>query len=275
MPNLKMIIDNAARRATLSASPVAPGMSIAATLNSTMSNVCRAVGTALDIDLVWPSLERIGGVHLLGNLTPTATVEVFGYSDAGVTTQVLHIGPVLACSAPARKLLFPWTAASAAVAYAYGGGSHGFSWFANTNVRHLVIKVRDLASLQGYIEISRQFVGASWSPDENAAYNPGLTPVHTGTQFRTHAGDRRSVKGTKHFKLAIELADMTESDRKFIWNMLVANGLDEAVIVSLYPGDSSLERERDHQMLGALVQTTAMRRPNFAQHATSLEWESM
>jgi hypothetical protein len=275
MDKVKLIIDNAARRAVMTATPVAPGMAIAATLNSTMSNVCRATGTALDITMTWPSTERIGGVHLIGNLTPTATIEVLGYSDAAGTTLVRQVGPILACPAPARKLRFPWTAATAAVAYAYGGGSHGFAWFDNTNVRRLIVKIRDTASLQGYIEISRQFVGESFSPDENAAYNPGLTPVHLGSQYRTHAGDRRSIKGTKHFKLAIELEHMTESDRNYIWNMMVANGLDEPMIVSLYPGDASPSRERDHMMLGALVQTSAMRRPNFAQHATSLEWESM
>ncbi len=270
-----IIIDNAARRAVVAASPVAPGMSIEATLNNTKSNVCRSVGTAMEIVLSWPNPELIGGVHLLGNLTPTATIEVFGHSDAAGTNQNLYVAPAPACPAPARKLSYPWTPATAAVAYAYGGGSHGFRWFANTAVRRLRIKILDPESLQGYIEISRQFVGESWSPDENASYNPGLIPVSNSTPFRSHAGDRRSVKGTKHYLLSIELAHMTERDRSFIWDMQVANGLDEPIIVSLYPGDPSAERERDHQMLGVLVQTSAMRRPNFAQHATSLEWESM
>jgi hypothetical protein len=99
--------------------------------------------------------------------------------------------------------------------------------------------------------------------------------VSTGSSFRTDAGDRRSVPGTKSLKLAIELGSMTERDRNFIWGMLVTNGLDVPSLVSLYPGNGSPERERDHQIYGALVQTSAMRRPNFVQHATTLEWESM
>ena len=276
MNNIQMIVDNAASRATITGSVVAPGMSLTAMLNDVKSHVCRSVGTAFEIVMTWPSDEVIGGVHLPRcNVSSLGTIELLGYSAAVGGAQVLSVAPTLCCPAPARKLRFPWTAITAAVAYAYGGGSHGFVWFANTTIRRLVIRLSDAGSPQGYNEVSRIFVGEKVTLEGGASYNPSITPASTGSQSRSHAGDRRSVKGTKHFKLAVVLADMTETDRKFIWNMLVANGLDEPIIVSLYPGDPSAERERDHQMLGVLVQTPAMRRPNFAQHATSLEWESM
>lgn len=276
MANLKLIIDNAAARAALSASNVAPGMSAAAMLNDTKSHVCRAVGKEIEIVMTWDAAERIGGVHCPWfNGSPSTTIEVLGYSDKAGTTKVLDTGVRLACPARARTLRAPWTPVSAASAYAHGGGAHAFTWFDNTNVKRLVVRLKDPASLQGYLEVSRVFVGESFSPDENASYDPGLTPVSTGTQFRTDAGDRRAVLGTKHTQLAMELGRMTERDRAQIWSMLVANGLEVPIIISLYPGDPSPERERDHQMYGALVQLPAMRRPNFARHATSLEWESM
>lgn len=276
MPNLKMIVDNAAGRATLSATPIAAGMSAAAMLNDTKSNVCRGSGTEIEIVLTWEIAERIGGVHLPWcNFSPLATIQVRGYSDMAGTSQVLNTGVILACRAQARKLREPWTPVSAASAYAYGGGAHAFAWFANTDVKRLVITLADPGNLQGYPEVSRIFVGECFSPDKNASYDPGLTPVNSGTLYRTEAGDRRSVRGTKHNRLAINLESMTERDRAFIWEMLVANGVEVPIIISLYPDDPSPERERDHQMYAALVQTAAMRRPNFSAHATSLEWEGM
>lgn len=271
-----MMIDNAAARAALSAAPVAAGMSAAVMKNDTKSNVCRATGTDIEIVMTWDVAERIGGVHFPWcNGSPSTTIEVLGYSDKAGVTKVLDTGVRPACPARVRPLRAPWTPVSAASAYAWGGGAHAFAWFENTSVKRLVIRLKDPGSLQGYLEVSRVFVGESFTPDENASYDPGLTPVNTGSQFRTDAGDRRFVPGTKSSKLAIELESMTERDRSFIWDMLVANGLEVPIIVSLYPGDASPERERDHQMYGALVQTAAMRRPNFAQHATSMEWESM
>jgi hypothetical protein len=276
MKNLAMIIDNAVARATLSASPIAPGMSEAAMLNDTKSHVCRAVGTEMEIVLTWDTAERIGGAHFPWcNGSPLTTIQVLGYADKDGAAKVLDTGVQVACPARERTLRAPWTPVSAASAYAYGGGAHAFAWFDNTSVKRLVIRIKDPGSRQGYLEVSRVFVGEAFTPDENASYDPGLTPVSTSTQFRTDAGDRRVVRGTKSSKLEIELGHMTERDRSFFWDMLVANGLEVPVIIDLYPGDASAERARDHRMYGVLVQLPAMRRPNFAQHMTTLEWESM
>jgi len=276
MPNLIIMNKNVASRAALSAAPVAPGMSIAAILNDTKSHVCRAVGTDIEIIMTWGVAERIGGVHFPGcNGSPLTTIEVLGYSDEAGASKVLDTGVRLACPARPRELLPPWTPVSAASAYAWGGGAHAFIYFPNTSVRRLVIRVKDPGSLQGYLELSRVFVGEAFSPDENASYDPARTPVSTTTAFYTDAGDRRAVKGTKRWKLSIELGSMTERDRSFVCDMQVANDVDGPSIIDLYPSDLSHERARDHRIYGALVQTSAMRRPNFAQHATTLEWESM
>lgn len=245
-------------------------------LNDTKSNVCRATGTSIEIVMTWDVAERIGGVHFPWcNGSPATTIEVLGYSDKTGVTKVLDTGVQLACPARQRELLPPWTPVSAASAYAWGGGAHACAWFNNTSVRRLVVRLKDPGSLQGYLELSRIFVGEAFSPDENASYDPARTPVSTGSSYYTDAGDRRSVKGTKRWKLSIDLDTMTERDRAFICDMQVTNDIDGPSIIDLYPGDPSAERSRDHRMYGALVQTSAMRRPNFKDHAASLEWESM
>lgn len=273
--NLMAMINNAAGRASLSASPVAPGMSAAAMLNDTKSNVVRAVGTEIEIVMTWDVAERIGGAYFLCNGSPLTTIQVLGYSDKAGATRVLDTGVQRACPARARVLPAPWTPVTAASAYNYGGGAQALTWFDNVAVKRLMVRLKDPGSLQGYMEVSRAFVGESFTPDGSASYDPALTPASTGTQFRTDAGDRRAVQGTKHFRLAIELARMTERDRSYFWDMLVANNLEVPIVIDLYPGAVAAELGRDHRMYGALVQLPAMRRPNFARHATTLEWESM
>jgi len=276
MPNLIIMNKNVASLASLFAAPVASGMSIGAILDDTKSRVCRAVGTEIEIIMTWGTAERIGGVHFPWcNGSPSTTIEVIGYSDESGVNKVLETGERLACPARPRELLPPWTPVSAASAYAWGGGAHAFTWFDNVMVKRLVIRLKDPGSLQGYLELSRVFVGETFSPDKNASYDAARTPVSTTTAFYTDAGDRRAVKGTKRWKLSIDLGSMTERDRSFICDMQVANDTDGPSIIDLYPNDPSHERARDHRMYGGLVQVSAMRRPNFAQHATTLEWESM
>lgn len=273
---LKIISDNAANRATVSATPIASGMSAASMLTDTTSQVCRAAGTSLSITMVWEVAELIGGMHFPWcNLSPTNTIRVRGFSDAAGTVQVLDTGPVLACPWPAVKLLGGWTAATAASAYAHGGGSHARCWFANITVKRIDVDLVDVANLQGYIEVSRIFAGEAWSPARTADFNPSVTPSGTGTSFRDGAGGRRSTRGTKFRSLSATLSHMTEADRIAMWGVLMGNGTEIPFIFSLYPNDSYPERERDHQMYCGLVATAAMRRPNFADHATQLELETM
>lgn len=273
---LKIISDNAANRATISAAPIASGMSAAAMQNDTCANVCRAPGTSMTITLVWPVLERIGGVHLpWSNLSPGATMRVRGYSDAAGTAQVFDTGAILACPWPVIKLLGSWTAATAASAYAYGGGAHARSWFANEMVKRIDVDLVDVGNLQGYLEVARIFAGDAWSPSQNADYNPGLTPGGTGEAFRDGAGGRRTRRGTKSRKMSVALSHMNEADRAAMWGVLAANGIEIPFIFSLYPNDTYPARERDHQMYCGLVATAAMRRPNFAEHATALELETV
>jgi len=276
MSNMKIIIDNAANRAHVTASPVAPGMAIAAALNDTKSNVCRATGTELEIVMTWDQPEKIGGVHLPWcNGSPSTEMQVLGYADQDGTSQNLDTGARLACPARERTLHWPWTPISAASAYAYGGGAHAGTWFDNVTVRRLVIRIKDPGSRQGYFEVSRIYVGEAFTPDKNPSYDPGLTPTTTSTQFRTDASDLRVVRGTKGKQLEVEMGSMTERDRAYFWDMLVTNGLDVPAIVDLYPGDASVERARDHRLYGVLVQLSTMRRPSFSKHMTTLSWESM
>lgn len=275
MEPLKLISDNAAKRAVITVTPLATGMLATALQNDTCANVVRAPGTSMTISMVWPTVERIGGLRVLGNWSPGDTIRVRGFSDAAGASQVLNTGVILACPWPAVKLLGRWTAATAASAYAYGGGAEARAWFANTAVRRIDVELVDVGNLQGYMEASNIFAGEWWSPAWNADYNPSLAPGGSGTSFRDAAGGRRSTRGTKFRKMSVSLSHLNEADRIAMWGVLLANGIEEPILLSLYPDDANPARERDHQMVCCLVATAAMRRPNFADHAVQFDVESM
>ena len=277
MENPKFIADNAADRAVITVTPMVAGMSPSAMQNDIYANVCRSTGTQMTIVLTWPTPELVGGVHeAWSNLSASGTHQVLGFADAAGATKVLDTNSALACPWPAKKLPGKrWTPAKAASAYAFGGGSHGRVWFANTLVRRLEIRINDPANLQGYIEIARLVVGKAWSPAIGADNNPSLTPGGTGTPFRDGAGARRSTRGTRFDSLSFDLSNLEEADRAAFWEMADGNGTEVPLVASLYPNDVYPARERDHQGWWAFSASASVRRPNFRYHGTTVQLESI
>lgn len=275
MPNLRIIFDNAADRATITASSTAPGLSVASLLTDTKSDAHRSVGTSVSYTLALPYAEIIGGVHMpWTNCSPTASIRVRGYSDAGGTTQVFDTGTIFACPAPSIKLR-GWPALTAASAYAYGGGAHCRAWLANSLVRRLVIDIVDTANLQGYIECGRIVAGEWWEPEYNADYGASVARGSSSKQFRTDAGDLITDIGTKHGKQSISLSSMAAPDRATLMGIQRGNDLDAPVIFSLYPNDTDAALERDHQGYYKFVSTPAMSTPGYERYATSIELETV
>ncbi|MDQ2820679.1 MAG: hypothetical protein M3Y65_09825 [Pseudomonadota bacterium] len=230
----------------------------------------------MTITLIWPTPEVIGAVHhALCNLSPTATNRIVGSSGTVRTGDIIDTGAILACPWPERELGGLWTPATAASAYAYGGGSHASTWISNVAVRRLDIDLVDDGNRQGYIEVSKLFVGKSWSPLMNVDYDSSLSFPSTGTVFRTRGGGRRSTRGTKSKRLTVPLSNMNEADRGNLVDLLVANGTEDGFIYSQYPNDQSPKRERDFQGYFALADTPAMRRLSSSRNGTELTLESI
>ena len=77
MANLRIIYDNAADRATLTASTTAGALGVANLQNNRKGRPWRATGTTARLAATWAAPERIGGVFLpFCNLSPTATMRV-------------------------------------------------------------------------------------------------------------------------------------------------------------------------------------------------------
>ena len=77
MANLRIIYDNAADRATLTASTTAGTLGVANLQNNRKGRPWRATGTTARLGATWAAPERIGGVFLpFCNLSPTATMRV-------------------------------------------------------------------------------------------------------------------------------------------------------------------------------------------------------
>ncbi|TNC78542.1 hypothetical protein FHI69_04460 [Janthinobacterium lividum] len=276
MKNLRIIYDNAADRAVLSASSQAGTLGPANLQREGKSVVLRSIGAGLSITATWPAPEIVGGVALpFCNLTPGATIRVRGYIEVGHPVPAFDTGVVPACEY-ARLGMWDWGALPLGLnAYSYGGGTYARCWFQMRSIRKLVIDLEDPDNPAGYIEAARLVAGAYWSPEQNASYGAGIAPVDSSSQYRNGAGEQKVERGVMYRKLSLALDHMTPLDRAELWRIVRGNGLSRPLFISLYPDSDDVELEQTHQVYGRLANLAAITTPSFQAYATNIEIEEL
>jgi hypothetical protein len=248
MPNMRVISNNVADSATLTASTTSGTLVAANMQNDFKGQVHRASGNFVTYTLTWSALQSIGAVVLPAcNLSATATIRVRLYSDTAGTTQIADSGTLTAC--PGLDL--SWWGTVNANSFAYGALAKVPVWFSSHyNARRCVIDIVDSANAFGYIDCSRLIVGAYWSPTYNAEYGAAAATMDTTVSARNDAGDLLGDRGVVYDTLSLDLKRMPETDRAQLLNIFRAVGTRENILVSLLPGDASPSAERDHMVYG-------------------------
>ena len=252
MPNLRLIHDNAADRATSLAASTTSGALVAAYMqNDYKGQAHRSTGTSVTYTLTWTNGESIGGVALPAtNLSATATLRVRLYSDTGGTTLIADSGTVYACAGLALGL-WNWAQPINANAFAYGGASKSAVWFSSHwFARRCAIDVVDTLNPAGYVDCARLVVGAYFSPQYNASYGAKVGVVDTTTAQRTDSGDLPPDRGTQHDRMTLALEHMPETDRAQLMWIMRSAGTARNVFLSLLPGDASAVAEQDAMIYG-------------------------
>ena len=252
MPNLRLIYDNVASSATLTASTTAGSLAASNMLTDVKSAVHRSAGTSVTYTMTWTSAQTVGGVALPAtNLTSTATIRVQLYSDTAGTTQIADSGTLSAC--PSSQLgLFGWGSNINANAFAHGGASKAAVWFSTqfSTVRRCVITLTDASNPAGYIDCARLVIGPYWE----AAYNPKYGAT-AGTQDltkvdRSEAGDQLTVRGPQYQTMSLDLSLLTEAKRAELTKIIRSIGSFQSAFFSLLPGNSTASAEQDHMIYG-------------------------
>jgi hypothetical protein len=249
MPNMRVISNNVADSATLSASTTSGALAAANMLNEYKGRVHRATGTSVTYTLTWTALQSIGAVVLpASNVSAAATIRVRLYSDTAGTTLVADSGTVLA--APALDLSW-WGGTVNANSFAYGALAKTAVWFStHVNARRCVIDIVDGSNPAGYIDCARLVVGAYWSPTYNAETGAQGGPYDTSAATRNDAGDLMPDRGIVYDTLTLDLKRLPEADRVQLLTIVRAAGTWKNILVSLLPGNTSAAAERDHMVYG-------------------------
>ena len=284
MTNLRILYDNAADRATLTASSQAGTLGPANLQRDSKNAILRATGTEQTITATWPTQESIACVALIfTNMTSSARMRVRGYAQPGDSAPVLDTGNVFPCPAavhgtyPWGVLPLGWNAYKwgGVNTWARGGGADGVAWFAPVRVRKLVIDAWSPQSPEGYLEISRLVTGNYWSPEHNAEYGAQLLPEDGSEVYRTGAGGLKTQIRPSNDKLSINLAHLTPTDRARFMRILRENGKGEAMLFSLFPESPDPLLEQDHMLYGKASNIDAVATPYFETYSAPLQIEGI
>ncbi len=272
--NLRIIYDNAADRAVISASASAGAMTADRLQNDMKSDVWRSTSASATLTLSWPTVEPVAGVALCySNLSSQAQMRVTAYGYAG--DPVADTGWQMACPPKTIDELRWGVEPLALTAYMPG---HGIaqSWLASPVLAsRLVIELIDPCSQSGYIEAGRIVVGDYWSPIDNADYGASVSFVDGSKHYRTDAGDLLTDRGTRHRKQNLSLSAMRSSDRERFWQMVFGGGLARPLFLTLFPESADKLLEQTHSMYCKLAVTPVMTTPFFNRTSAAIELEEI
>lgn len=277
--NVRIIYDNAADRATITASSTA-GVLVASNMQDDRKSVVwRSTSTSATITLVWPSVETITGVALpFCNLTVTSTIRLKGYTGTGPYTLVMDTGDVLA--APNATLgIFNWgSTALGTNTYAYGGGTYGRCWIPIYDIRSLTkleIIITDTSNTQGYIECSRVVAGNHWSPRYNVGYEIPVTLNDSSSTTRNDAADLISEIGPMYKSISLGLSSMVDMDRSKLMSIIRGNGKSKPIFVSVFPNNIDTDKEQTYQIYGKIAQSGSINYINLIQYTSQIDIEEI
>lgn len=258
MANVRIIYDDAAVGATITASNTASGGLAASSLSTnTKSLAHRSTSTSVTYTLTWSSNKTINGIVLPAtNLSSASTIGVVAKNSAGTAVYTHNGGtPINAC---VNTTLDNYPGIKNVNSFPYGGLSKVAVWFTSTptTVRSIEITLNRgtdptvTPAYPSYIDCSRIICGNYWEPSLGANKDGlSINIVDTTQNTRSDAGDLISDRGTLHDQLNFNLGILTKTDREDLVKILKSIGTYNNIAVSVFPSSNSRD-EQDYLIYG-------------------------
>ena len=271
MNNMRIISDNAADRAALVVPNTASGLGASNLLTDIKGQACRVLSGSATITATWPSLETVGAVVIpASNLGPSSTIRVRAYADAAGTELLQDTGERWAAPGPIfanEDFTQPLNVNS----FAFGVPPITACYLAQHEaVRRIVIDIEDPAAT--FIDLSRLVIGRYFAPRYNPEYGQSDGVIDMSSNSRAASGDIKTDAGPRAKRMNFNLALIANEDRAQVLQIL-RRGIGKWLFVSLVPGHSDPEKERDKSIYGKPSNSGAMSWGMYAYHAANFEIE--
>ena len=270
MSNLRIMFDNTADSATVTASSTAGNLGVGNLKTDIKTEIHRSVGTSVSYTLEWDKPHMIGAVAIPRcNLSSDATMQVRIYAEQYGGTLLGDSGIMNPCPGPGIDY-FTLDMPTLSNVFSYGSDTKAVCWFAEKHVgQRVVIDIIDTQNIDGQIDISRLLVGNYWEPMYNGAYGASYSPVDTSENYRTEVGDLRTDRHIKHDKIYIPFEMMPAEDRGRMTQIMRHAGVSKPIFISLFPDHVETALTQDTMVYGKL-ENSDIELPSWNLYSTTL-----
>ena len=244
MANIRFLHDNAADRATLTASTTAGTLTPTNLKRNEKAAIWRSTGTTATITATWTTAEPVDSV-VLGwtNLTALASVTVSLYAEAGDTapTSTLTVQPDSAL--PLGEFVWGVDPLVQGGAQAARVASQAQVWLPQAAmVKKVTVVIDDPLNPLGYVEAGRIAIGVRRDMQVNPQYGVALGFVDRSNVTRAESGDVRAETQGIYRTLTLDFQFLEAADTTFLMR-LASYSKSNAVFVSVFPDSSDVKRQ--------------------------------
>lgn len=249
MSKLRVIYQNLADTATITATSTASGYPVANLQTDTKSSWHRSAGTTVTYTLTWGTAQTVAAIVLpCTNLTKNASILVRFYNGANVQ---LNAGAV-AITACQDSPIQAWTSPTGNQ-FVYGAVSKSAWWLDSSlaTVTKVEIQLQDASNPAGYIDCARIVCGNYWQPVYTAdRQNLTVTTTDTTENIRTDAGSLVTDQGFVYDELQFSLSTLVDSDRDELVKILQRVGTGRYLLASVFPQNNNSREEQLYTVYG-------------------------
>jgi hypothetical protein len=253
MANLRVIYNNVADNATLTASTTASGFAATNMQNSLKTSVHRSTGNSVTYTLIWGTAQSINCVALPAtNLQSSATIQLKVYTLDTDVTALFDTGSLSAATGKTTLLQGNITQPTY-VHFAYGGATKTSVWMAST---YSVKKVEIIVTNSYAIDCARIIAGTYWECSRQASNgitigindNSEITTTRSGNTYV----DRKAIFDNMSF----ELLYFGDTDRRNLLSIMKSWGTNGLVYICVFPDNTNPEVTQSYSIYGRLQSTS-------------------
>lgn len=274
MPNIRILYDNDADDATVTASTTASADQAASNLlTDVKGDIHRSTGTTCVYTFTWTALMMLNLFKFVfTNYSSTATMKIDGYTNAGDVVPLVTVGPSLCCGYTELENL-DFGGMLGANAWSYCGGAYAGLYFDAMLVRQIKVTVTDVDNGDGWLDTSRAVTGNYLELESNPAWNPALAIKRGGELHDTQDGTTRAERKPMKRSMALDLQWINSvADRTFIYNLFAGNGSGTPAFFSLFPENADdLLLEQQHEIYGRIGLENKLSHPQYGRFSAPLE----
>lgn len=268
MSNLRILYNNLADTATITASTTATGFSVDNLKNNNKTSVHRSTGSSVVYTLTWDTTQKINGIALPAtNLESGALIRVQAYSLTDATQIIADTGATSQACKDRDIVLYSNTNAPSYVDFGFGGATKTSAWFGSViSTKKLVITITSTST----IDCARIVCGQYW--ESSRQVSRGITLGYqdsseiTFTRSGNSYADRKPISDT----LAFDLEYISDTDRQQLQKIMRAWGSNGLLYLCVFPDNNNSDITQSYSIYGR-NNTNTVQNQYYGLYSTNLD----